>query len=445
MTIRKNVENWIKFISLVSFLNVVITYQVKEMAKFEYCGDCLLKEWAVDFERDGVCSKDGFFNYTTCTGMEQHWEATVKKEAKYFTYAGFKLGYATFPQYCTTVSVLLQLVAYVSLGSLADYGSNRRKMLILNTVIGSIALLWSTSIADSSYYWVNGVLYLVASVTFSFAVVFYNAYLPLLARAQPNVMKAIQEEQSLKDIKFLVNESTHKISANGFAFGLGGQIVFLVANLQVLLHVTTENARNTRCSIFFACVWVGVFSIISFSRLKTRPGPPLPTRNVVLFGIRQTMGTLKSFYELKELGKYLIAYLVFSDGTGTLSGASLIFAQEELAMSSYQLGITLVIVSIAGVCGCFLFMKIHKAGISAKNIILINLMLVGCIPLYAMYQLTTVEEFYVAVALFGINMGSQAAFTRSLYARFIPTGREAEYFSFYVISDKGVSFLLVTI
>jgi UMF1 family MFS transporter len=43
--------------------------------------------------------------------------------------------------------------------------------------------------------------------------------------------------------------------------------------------------------------------------------------------------------------------------------------------------------------------------------------------------------------LFGLNTGSQQAFTRTIYSTLLPYGREAEYFSFYEVSDKGTAWL----
>ena len=47
----------------------------------------------------------------------------------------------------------------------------------------------------------------------------------------------------------------------------------------------------------------------------------------------------------------------------------------------------------------------------------------------------------MVAALFGLNTGSYQAFTRTIYSTLIPYGREAEYFSFYEVSDKGTAWL----
>ena len=51
------------------------------------------------------------------------------------------------------------------------------------------------------------------------------------------------------------------------------------------------------------------------------------------------------------------------------------------------------------------------------------------------------ETFFIAAIIFGLNNGSMSALTRSLYTRFIPKGKEHEYFGFFEVTDKGTSWL----
>ena len=47
--------------------------------------------------------------------------------------------------------------------------------------------------------------------------------------------------------------------------------------------------------------------------------------------------------------------------------------------------------------------------------------------------------FFALGACIAIVLGGSQAISRSLYAQIIPTGKQAEYYSFYEISDKGTS------
>lgn len=49
--------------------------------------------------------------------------------------------------------------------------------------------------------------------------------------------------------------------------------------------------------------------------------------------------------------------------------------------------------------------------------------------------------FYIAAAIFGLCNGATASLSRSLFVRFIPEGKEHEFFGFYELTDKGTSWL----
>jgi UMF1 family MFS transporter len=49
--------------------------------------------------------------------------------------------------------------------------------------------------------------------------------------------------------------------------------------------------------------------------------------------------------------------------------------------------------------------------------------------------------FFALAAMIGLVLGGSQALSRSLFSHLIPAGREAEYFSFYKISDRGTSWM----
>jgi UMF1 family MFS transporter len=52
-----------------------------------------------------------------------------------------------------------------------------------------------------------------------------------------------------------------------------------------------------------------------------------------------------------------------------------------------------------------------------------------------------VSEFWLLAALVAVVLGGTQALSRSLFSQMIPREREAEFFSFYEISDKGTSWM----
>jgi UMF1 family MFS transporter len=80
--------------------------------------------------------------------------------------------------------------------------------------------------------------------------------------------------------------------------------------------------------------------------------------------------------------------------------------------------------------------------VGAKRSIIISLVIWAGVTIYAYFGLkgpSRVLEFFVLGACIAIVLGGSQAISRSLYAQIIPAGKQAEYYSFYEISDKGTS------
>jgi UMF1 family MFS transporter len=50
-------------------------------------------------------------------------------------------------------------------------------------------------------------------------------------------------------------------------------------------------------------------------------------------------------------------------------------------------------------------------------------------------------EFALLGVVIAVVLGGSQAISRSLFAQMIPTGREAEFYSFYEVSDRGTSWI----
>lgn len=321
--------------------------------------------------------------------------------------------------------------------------------LVFNT-IGVASLLVVIFFKYDEDYLANATMYIISTVCFSFCVVFYNAYIPLLVKSLPEMQAVMAEEvnnsdksASQKKIKEVEDELTSSLSLKGLACGFSGQFMFLCGVFVVILFSPTTNNYSTRLAVFLSGIWVLVFSTFTFWLLEKRSGPPLPDGDTYCqHSLNQAYGTFKSFKHLPELGKFMLAYFVFSDGTSTLANASIVFAQVELNFTFVQIGISLLLVSFSAVFGCFAWWKIQTSfKIAQKHVLMLNLALMAIIPVWAAGGIKTDIEFYIAVCLFGLNTGSQQAFTRTIYSTLLPYGREAEYFSFYEVSDKGTAWL----
>jgi UMF1 family MFS transporter len=96
------------------------------------------------------------------------------------------------------------------------------------------------------------------------------------------------------------------------------------------------------------------------------------------------------------------------------------------------------VVAIAGALG----LGRLAARYGARNVVLGSLV-AWIAVLAAAYFLQTgaVGQFYALAAVIGLVQGGTQALSRSLFSQLIPAGKEAEYYGFYEISDRGTSWL----
>jgi MFS transporter, UMF1 family len=90
----------------------------------------------------------------------------------------------------------------------------------------------------------------------------------------------------------------------------------------------------------------------------------------------------------------------------------------------------------------------RRTGLTAQRIICINLAVLALIPAYGLLGLASTRlgyrvwwELYLAVALYGLCLGSLQASSRSFFATMVPVGLESALFAIYTISDRGSTFI----
>jgi UMF1 family MFS transporter len=81
------------------------------------------------------------------------------------------------------ISVVFQVVVFITVASLGDYGNYRRRGLVVSSTIGALATCCYIFVPISaSLYWLGGLLVIIANVSLGVSLVFYNSYLPLMVK-----------------------------------------------------------------------------------------------------------------------------------------------------------------------------------------------------------------------------------------------------------------------
>lgn len=334
---------------------------------------------------------------------------------------------AIFP-FAASVSVLLQVLLLPLLGTIADYTHLKKKMMMTFAYIGAILTIFLFTIqADMPLVGTNGAILITAVITisanvcFGAAIVFYNAFLPEIASP----------------------DKRDEVSSKGFAIGYLGGGSLLLLNM-LLLYALDGSDLAIRISLASAGVWWLVFTyLFPQKRLKQRAATRhLPDgAHVLTHGIRQLWQTLKElWHKYPATLHYLVAYLIYNDGIQTVIIVAAAFAADELGAEPPVLLALVLLIQVIAFFGATGFGLLAKR-IGAKRSILMSLVVWAGIVIFAYGWLETIPQLFGLGAVLGTVLGGSQALSRSLFSQMIPANRESEFFGFYVISERGTSWL----
>ena len=334
---------------------------------------------------------------------------------------------AFFPA-CVSISVIMQVLFLPLLGTIVDYTGLKKRLLLAAAYIGAVATMLLFFIrpdmpllGTNGAVLLGGLLLIIANLAFGAAIVAYNAYLPDIAAPSDR-------------------DTT---SSRGWAMGYLGGGLLLALNL-VLFQTMSDTGLAVRISLASAGLWWLAFTYFFPHRTLRQHTPQrtLPSGETYLtHGVKELWKTLREIRrKYPETLRYLIAYLIYNDGIQTVIVVATLFAASELGAPASTLVMLVLLIQFVAFFGALTFGKLAKR-IGAKRSILISLVIWSLVVIYAyalLYELWQLWILGVAVALV---LGGSQALSRSLFSQMIPRDKEAEYFGFYEISERGTSWI----
>ena len=324
--------------------------------------------------------------------------------------------------YAVSFSVFAQVFLLPIVGGIADRIKSRNGLLAVFAYIGSISTMFLYFVKDGRYA-LGAFLLIVANISFGAALVVANSYLQDLAAP----------------------DKRDTVSSRGWAFGYAGGGLLLLLNL--VLYAGYESFGVTqgeavRISLMSAGVWWAIFTIITVRGLRSlnRPVGAVGSQALTV-GFKELKVTLKDVRKYPETLKFLIAYLFYNDGIQTVIAISGTYAILELKLTEISLVFAILLVQITALIGALLLGRLSNS-IGAKKVVLLTLV-IWTVMVIVTYALPAGQQNpYLAIAAgIGFVLGGSQALSRSLYSQVIPRSREAQYFSFYEISERGTSWL----
>lgn len=313
-----------------------------------------------------------------------------------------------------SISMLIVGVSSPLLGAMADHSAGKKRWLFIFTVmaVGGTALLWLVGPGEVAF---GIVVFVAANVGFAGSYSFYNGFLPEIA----------------------TEKNIGRISGLGFAFGYIGGLVCLGICLPLLFRPwTPETLGQIRLSFLVTAAFYAVFSAPTFLWLRERAVSAQRFDIVALTraGFGRLANTFSQARRLKDLFRFLIAFLLYNDAIETVIYFSPVFASEVLKFGDAEILYLFAAVQASAFVGAWALAGLTDR-IGSMKMVVFTVAAWTALVAWA-YFIESRALFWVMALLAGVVLGPCQAASRSLMAVFIPEGRSSEFFGLFSISGK---------
>jgi UMF1 family MFS transporter len=225
-----------------------------------------------------------------------------------------------------SISLLIVALAAPILGTISDVVRSKKRFLSFFAGIGIVGT-GMLVLVDTGDWLLASLFFIVGRIGFTASVVFADALLPHVARA----------------------DDQDRVSTRGYALGYLGGGILLAINVAMIQFLPGN--WGPRLSFLSVAVWWAIFSI---PVLRTVPEPPAatatlaPGESVVGVSFKRLWETLQDIRRYRELFKYLIAFLIYNDGIGTIIGVAAIYG-AELGFEDVAMILAMLLVQFVGI------------------------------------------------------------------------------------------------
>ncbi len=337
---------------------------------------------------------------------------------------GIPIKAGSFFPYMLSLSVILQVFLLPWLGAVADYSARKKQLLLLFAYLGAVSTVGLFFLEGTNFLF-GGVLFLVANLSFGASIVVYNSFLNDIA------------EPEMRDT----------VSSNGWAFGYLGGGLLLALDLIIFTFSNSlgiEKSMAVRLSMASAGLWWAAFTIFPILWLrKNEEYKPVPKGgHIFTIGFRELFSTVKQARRLPKTLYFIVAYLFYNDGVQAVIGLTSVYAVDELKLGNEFLIQVILLVQFVAFLGALLFKFIARATKTKVSLLIsIGLWMAAVYYVYQFLMPGDEVRFLAVCLVIALVLGGTQALSRSLFSRFIPRNKEAQYYSIYEISERGTSWL----
>ncbi|KAF2674265.1 autophagy-related protein 22-1 [Microthyrium microscopicum] len=415
---------------------------------------------------------------------------------------GHEVNSSSFALYSFSLAILVQTLVLISIGAIADYGGNRKKLFLAFNYMGATASMLYILVFPAIYLF-GVLLTIIAVASLGSVFVLLNSFLPLLVATHPSIsndhdgsdipLDPLTFDNDNEDVNddsasngLLQNrigfnkykepgavspalQLSNQISSKGVGIGYAAAVFVQILSIGIILlynkfsTAATTQTWPMRTVLFIVGLWWACFTFPTAWWLHRRPGPPLPSQTVSRSGIRggityiifawsSLWQTMKIAMQLRQVVLFLIAWFVLSDGIATISGTAILFARTELDLGTAGVAVLSITATASGILGAFYWPKIGKRyNLNSISVVIACVIIYEIVPLYGLAGflpflqnlgvggLQQWWELYPLGFILGFVMGGISSYCRSIYGALIPPGMEASFYALYAVTDKGSS------
>ncbi|KAF9322302.1 Autophagy protein 22 [Podila horticola] len=363
---------------------------------------------------------------------------------------GHYLDPGTISLYISSISSVLSFFCSLSISAIADHGSYRKSLLIIFSVLGSINALCFFLLQSPKLFWVAAILSPLGWTFFNICGVFTHSYLPIYGRVHPDVLAAEARGESQKTVRKIEEQVVNDLSAYSVGIANVGSVIVHGVCIGISIAMK-ESMLGLEIAIAFSGVWWIMWMLIVAPWLDARPGSPMPKgKNWVTYSWKKTYNTITSFRQLPEIFKFMIAWFILSDGINTIPAILFVIIYRELSFNHSHSLIISVLLALMACLGAYFFLGIRKLWtLTTKFMIMLTLFLYALLLGYLIIVpyftkslgLRQTWEGWVCTVYIGVIISTFYSSMRVMLSELCPEGDENEWFSLYLLADKGSSWM----
>ncbi|KAG0343538.1 Autophagy protein 22 [Podila humilis] len=356
----------------------------------------------------------------------------------------------TISLYISSLSSIMSFFCTLSISSIADHGSYRKSLLIVFSALGCINTFGFFLLQIKTLFWVGAILSPLGGVFFNICGVMSHSFMPIYGRVHQKVLEATANGESEKSIRKTEEQAVNDLSAYSVGIANAGSVLVHGICIGLSLYMK-ESMLSLQIAVAFTGVWWFMWILIVSPWLDARPGPPMPKgKNWIVYSWKKTYMTMTSFQKLPEIFKFMIAWFILSDGISTISAILMVILYRELGFNHSHSLIVSVLLAVMAIVGAYLFLGIRKLWkLRTKVVIMMTLTLYTLLLAYLLSAsyftknlgLRQAWEGWACTLYIGVIISTFYGSMRVMLSELLPEGDENEWFSIYLLADKGSSWM----